>query len=477
VADGDPVHFLQPATAGRLAGGAEAGGLDILLASDRGLHQFRYEAGALVAQGSDPTGLLPVVLHGVTGPVLWPAEPTAPASFDPELPVVAWVVSRGLQGDELLWVSADVGSRRIDLGPGEVTAPLAAAAGYLWATLADTAAGTAHLFAEPLPGSSGPERSFDLEVLPGPWPVVVTVVDDELAVTVVGVAGDATTLWLDATGLGETRARTPWPDRVLSPLGAGLAFVGDEVVARAEPNGRERTGWPRRPQPRLQATDDPARGPMPLAVTEGLVFAGEDGRLYLYGDEGTPRSGWPVAGPGDIAGTPVAADLDGDGVTELVVAGAFPRIVGLDALGEELVTAPRSQLVVFTGLSPLTGGPRMWGGSPWRADWLSERRGVSSVGGGAAIVAGSHICYPNPVAQDLLHVRGTASADGRARAALVNLEGEDVVTSGWEDVVGAVPFEIDLDLGRVAAGMYVCRLEVATGRGGQTSVKTVAVVR
>ena len=212
-------------------------------------------------------------------------------------------------------------------------------------------------------------------------------------------------------------------------------------------------------------------------MAEGFVFASEDGRLYLHDETGTPQAGWPVAGPADIAGTPVAADLDGDGVTELVVAGSFPRIVGLDAHGEELVTAPRSQLVVLSGLAPLEHGPQMWGGSPWRADWLSEQRVVDPGGGDAILVAGSHICYPNPVTQDVLRVRGTASSDGRVRAVMMNLEGEEVSASGWLDVVGAVPFEVELDLGDVATGMYVCRLEVSTGHGGQTSIKTVAVVR
>ncbi len=141
VVDGDTVRFQSPAAAGRLAGGTATGGLDILLASERGLHRFRYEAGALVAQGDDPAGIIGVALHGVTAPVLWPTESAAPDVFDPELPMHAWVVSRGPDGDELLWVSGDTGSRRIDLGPGFVTAPLAAAAGYLWVTLADTANG------------------------------------------------------------------------------------------------------------------------------------------------------------------------------------------------------------------------------------------------------------------------------------------------------------------------------------------------
>ncbi len=142
-----------------------------------------------------------------------------------------------------------------------------------------------------------------------------------------------------------------------------------------------------------------------------------------------------------------------------------------------MVTAPRSQLGVFTGLASLADGPRMWGGSPWRADWLSERRDAAPGEDGAVLVAGSHICYPNPVTQGVLHVRGTAAEDGRVRVSIMNLEGEDVANSGWLDAVGAVPFEVDVDLGDVAAGMYVCRLEVSTGRGGQTSIKTVAVVR
>ncbi len=477
LAAGDTVRFHSPAAAGRLAGADDAGGLDILLASDRGLHRFRFEAGALVPQGSDPTGLIGVSLQCVAAPVLWPTESAAPADFDPDLPMHAWVVSRGPAGDELLWVSADTGSRRIELGPGAVTAPPAAAAGYLWITLADTSDATARLVAHPLPGADGPDAVFTLDAVPGPWPVVVTVVDDELAVSVVDAEGGATTLWLAATDLVETRARTPWPVRVHSPLGPGLAFVGDEVIARAEPNGRLRAGWPRRPTPRLEGATDPARGAMALDVAEGLIFAGEDGRIYLHDTSGTPQPGWPIAGPADIAGTPVAADLDGDGVTELVVAGAFPRIVGLDAQGEELVTAPRSQLVVFTGLGPLPRGPRMWGGGPWRADWLTEQRLAAPGGDGAVLVAGSHICYPNPVTEDVLRVRGTAAGDGRARAVIMNLEGEEVADSGWIEVVGAVPFELELDFGDVAAGMYVCRLEVSTGGGGQTSIKTVAVAR
>ncbi len=144
--------------------------------------------------------------------------------------------------------------------------------------------------------------TFTLDAVPGPWPVVVAAVDDELAVTVVDAEGGAITVWLEGTELRESRPRTPWPTRVRSPLGQGLAFVGDEVVARAEPNGRLRVGWPRRPVPRLEAAGDPARSPMPLAVTEGLVFAGEDGRLYLHDAAGVPRSGLARCGPGGHRG-------------------------------------------------------------------------------------------------------------------------------------------------------------------------------
>lgn len=476
VTDGDTVRFRQPAAAGRLAGADDQGGLDILLSSERGLHWYRYEGGELLPQGGDPTGLR-LGATCVTPPLLWPADAAAPAAFDPELPMRAWVVSRQPSGEQLGWAEAEQSSRLIDLGPGRVAAPLAAAAGYLWLALADTATRTAHLEVQPLPGSSGSPASLQLDGMPGPWPVAVTAVDDELAVTVVDTAGAGTTLWLDAATLAESRARTRWLDPVRSPLGKGLAYVGDQVVARAEPSGVARLGWPQRPQPRLQATADARRGPQPLAVTEGMVFASEDGRLYLYDANGTLAAGWPVAGPADVAGTPVVADLTGDGTTELVVAGSFARILGLDDRGEELVTAPTSQWTVFTGLAPLDGGPRMWGGNPWRCDSLTEGREAGEDGSGPALVPGSHVCYPSPVVEDHLQVRGTPAGDGRARATLLDLEGEVVTDSGWLDVVGAVPFEIVLRLGNAAAGMYVCRLEVATGGGSATSVKAVAVVR
>lgn len=467
---------FQPVAVGRLAGADDDGGLDILLAGARGLHWFRYQSGELVPQGDDPDGLMPVPLVEPTMPVLWPAEGGAAATFDPDLPVQAWVVSRTDQGSVLLWIDAVTSSRHIDLRAGFATAPPAAAAGRLWITLSDSATATSRLVAYPLPGTTGQLTFFDLAMTPGPWPVTVAEVDDELAVTVVDTAGEATSLWLLGADLTETRARTVWSSRVHSPIGSGLAFLGDDDVVRAEPGGSVRAGWPRRPLPRLLVSDDPARSPQPLAVAGGTLYTSEDGRLYLFDERGGLQPGWPLAGPADAAGTPVVADLDGDGTAEVVAVGAFARIEGLDDQGVNLVTAPESRLTVFTGLPVASGGPRMWGGTPWRADWLSENRSAAPAAG-PVLVAGSHVCYPNPLAQEILHVRGTAQTDGRARAVVVNLEGETVVDSGWVDVVGAVAFELELDLGHVAGGMYVCRLEVATAWGHGSSVRAVAVAR
>ena len=65
------------------------------------------------------------------------------------------------------------------------TAPPAAAAGRLWVTLADSTTDTATLFVQPLPGTTSMAATFALDAPPGPWPVVVTGLVDELAVTVV----------------------------------------------------------------------------------------------------------------------------------------------------------------------------------------------------------------------------------------------------------------------------------------------------
>ncbi len=484
VDSGDTVRFRQPAAAGRLAGTPTTGGLDIVVASDRGVHWLRYEGGVVSTQGTDPTGL---VTAGVSCPqpaVLWPADGGDGDGFAAERPVQIRAVDRRADADHLTVADATSVIADLAVPGGRIQGPLVVAGGHLWAAAADTAAGTAVLLVQPLTDPQAAPAVVPLPLMPGTLPLAVTRLGTDFAVAIVDTGGRAATAWLDETTLRESHPIQLWGRdlEVRSPIGSEFAFVGGAVCGRAAPTGVWSLGWPLWLADPVEAATRVERAAVPLALTVSgaagpdVLFVSRDGRLFRCTAGGEVRAGWPLAGPGESAGTPVVADVVGDGGLDLITFGAFDRIAGIEA--GQLVTRPVSRIEVFTGLADVGVISVMWSGNPWRADALLAS-GVAAPGpSGAALVAGTHFCYPNPLRAGPLHVRGQAGQDGQARAWFYNLEGEEVAVSPWQGVVAAAPFEITLDLGTIASGLYVCRLEVESARGGsETSVKTVAVVR
>ena len=190
-------------------------------------------------------------------------------------------------------------------------------------------------------------------------------------------------------------------------------------------------------------------------------------------------AGWPAAGAGTAAATPAVGHVAGDLDLDLVVAGAFPRITGLDDEGREPTTVVISTLVVYADVATGTEWA-MAGGSPWRnGAWDAEAwRSPPGAASGSGIVDGSHRCFPSPLTGPTLGVQASVRAPGRARAVVYNLEGEQVSESDWRPVPAREPFILEVDLGGAASGMYLCRLVVEDGGGASDqSVVTFAVAR
>jgi len=56
-----------------------------------------------------------------------------------------------------------------------------------------------------------------------------------------------------------------------------------------------------------------------IVVGTGLYWPDRAHRVYAFGCDGTPVSGWPVTTDGEVGTAPALGDLDGDGVPEVVV--------------------------------------------------------------------------------------------------------------------------------------------------------------
>jgi hypothetical protein len=163
-----------------------------------------------------------------------------------------------------------------------------------------------------------------------------------------------------------------------------------------------------------------------------------------------------------------------------VAIGTFDRITGLDDEDGALATQPISAVTVWQDVAESQPLWPMWGGSGWRNGTfdLGSSGSTPGVASGTGLVSGSHLCYPSPVLDGNLKVRGQVRAPAKVRVFVYNLEGELVTSTGWRDVVAVDPFELEVDLGGAVSGLYLCRLSVETdGVGTEQSVIQFAVVR
>jgi len=281
--------------------------------------------------------------------------------------------------------------------------------------------------------------------------------------------------------LPDLRAPWLWPagSAVATPFGPDFAHgTRDGAFACAGSAGASRVGWPRRQATGALAAA-PGTEPQPLAFDLGesrrYLFSLADGRLFLFGQDGSLLPGWPLPGAGTAAGTPLLADLDAVPGLELAAAGSFERIAGVAADGGfdgELV----SRLAVWSLDGTADAAPvwPMYGGSAdGRTQLPAAPAGPSGTG---LLVAGSHVCYPSPLTDAVLRVRADVLRDCDVRVFLYNLEGEQVAAAAAAARADE-PVEIRLDLPRLASGLYLCRLAAAGGGLSETSVVPVAVSR
>ena len=271
-----------------------------------------------------------------------------------------------------------------------------------------------------------------------------------------------------------------WPDwaGVSSPLSPGLGYVTETGFVLASAGGFPLTGWPVEPRVAVKPTSG-VGAPSPLVVVIGgqthTLFASRDGRLFLYDQDRRLKTGWPLAGPGQTAGTPLLMNLDGVPGLELVAVGAIMRISGYDDAGDP-TGDPVSGLTAWSlpGSADAEETWPMWGGSGSRAETAGPVTAPPL--GEGLLTAGSHICYPTPLLGGELHVRALANRDCQVRAYLYNLEGEEVRASETVQARGG-SVEVLLDVTSAVSGVYICRLVAENGGSREVSVRPVVISR
>lgn len=304
---------------------------------------------------------------------------------------------------------------------------------------------------------------------PSPWPPLA--LDDGLLVPMsdggcLHVGRDGARVWDNG-----------FPVR--SPMAPGVVYASDDAFVKSGRFGAPETSWPAIPVNDVRtAAARAAVSPLAWRVAdkEMTVFAAPDGRLYLVDERGDVVPGWPLAGPGETAATPLVMDLDGSPGLELVAVGTMPRLLEHDP-GENAVTELVSRLVVWElpGTDQADVIWPMWGGTPERTNQAPEQSPIP--GGQALVEEGSVSLYPTPASGDRLYARVRLNHGGTLSAILYNLEGEEVARSEIVTAVAGEPAEAVLDVGGAVSGTYFCKMIVQGGGERSVIVKPAAIER
>jgi hypothetical protein len=503
-AGGEPVAANVPLAAGQLD---ESGPLEVVFTAADGVYAFAADGTPLGSEGGAP-GRIAALDSCRIPAVLLPPEGTIPGADVATTGVMIAVVEKHPDGDRL---------RLLDGLGQDVLAPLALGGRATAAPVRRRRSATEdHLLVSV---DAGPDGGGQLRVVRRAGTGWLVDQVRELAGIPGGQrpmlsqvpGGGLVAALVDTTGRGQFCALGGaagltgpglWPAALVpgSPLGPrGTLLQADGALARVDVHGERLLGWPRRPQPATaasraaplllaaalpgQAKADPA---VPDAADDAFLFATGDGRLFLTGESGATRPGWPLPGPASPAGTP-ALIRRGDGRDLLVAAGAQRRVVGIDPDTGELETAWTSALQ--TWLVELPGGAdpqarpaaAMAGGGPWRDGWSPGLGSVRTDPAEEPAFAASVVCYPQPLTGGTLRVRGDVvgdpSGDGRVRIQILDLQGEVVREREATLLAGRAAFDVPVDLSDVASGLYVCRVAVDGGVGAAVTVQTIAVAR
>jgi hypothetical protein len=227
-------------------------------------------------------------------------------------------------------------------------------------------------------------------------------------------------------------------------------------------------GWPDpfRHEPGLEREPEPGRGAgSPLAADldgDGALEIAlhlPGGAWCVWDASGARRRDLETSLPARGEPTPLLADLDASPGLELAALGRFPVSQRYLAEPDSLITAARTEIVVWR--LPAAGAVAWgeWGGGPGHAFFDDLARSVQPSPNDAALP--SFAIGPNPAAAEV-RARITLTAPARVRCRLFTLEGEVVRESERDGEAGTI-VEIPIDLRGLASGPYLVQLELSTG--------------
>ena len=230
--------------------------------------------------------------------------------------------------------------------------------------------------------------------------------------------------------------------------------------------GAPSPGWPRagsteglktRSTPLVLDLDGDGRGDI-LGLNGSGVIAAFDGI-------GRIPPGWPLATGAGAAGDVVAADLDRDGMLE---------IVAPDRYGDLFAYSIPASVAVPSSWT--TASWTMMGGDPGRTSALPSSRTTSAPAPGPGpLVAGSLKAFPNPARRQPVSFAYQLTEPIEVEFRILDTSGHEVASFSRPGLQS--DNLVVWDPGRLPAGLYVAQLRFRGSRGERRETLPVAVLR
>jgi hypothetical protein len=203
-----------------------------------------------------------------------------------------------------------------------------------------------------------------------------------------------------------------------------------------------------------------------------LVWCDAAGGIHAVDLGGRELPGWPVQGPAIPVSAPALGQFDDDPRLEMAVAGRFERLITGTDVSPGFVARPVGEIRTYeVGVD--ANGFRPWGQAAGGVDNRRRQVLVTQLPTGTGMVQNSLSVRPNPATGSTVHLRADAAGTTEAHLGIYTIEGERVLSRGPLTVPAGTALDIEVRIDTLGSGTYICQL---TG-GGQVQRCLLAVVR
>ncbi|MDO9390624.1 MAG: T9SS type A sorting domain-containing protein, partial [bacterium] len=193
-----------------------------------------------------------------------------------------------------------------------------------------------------------------------------------------------------------------------------------------------------------------------------IIIGSPDGRIYAFNGNGTDAAGFPLTVGGKILSTPLLADLDGDSSDIELAVGCDDGNVYVWSIGSP-VTASSLSWPMFCGNQAHTGF----------LNWDPALHPLPAQSG--ELIKNAYV-YPSPARGDNAKIRFFLESNAEIDVKIFNLAGE-LVRQYRQPGQAMTENEVVWSLEQIASGVYIIRVEANDGTNAKVKTCKAAVIK